>query len=227
MGWIRITVLLLFAAASAPAQITGAGGPAQKPRKNSYLPPLGTNAAALLGPGAARKNHVLFVNVGGALPDGDFREAVAYVKAQWWVNVAAAGARRSAGEEMARDPRKAMESFGGRACFVVEVVRDGVSPDIVAVPGWFARVNVGGVGAGSPSADYLKKRRTQMLLKGLAYACGVGSNADEFCVMYFRSGPGSPAHMDSSSATFSPFAYVPLREALLARGGEEIFDYME
>jgi len=218
---------LVALTASVHAQVFGIGNATQKPQRNSHLAPLGTNVTALLCAEGMRKNHVVFVNVADAMPNDAFREAVAYVKAQWWINVVATNTRQSVKEEAVRDIGAIKKRFGGKACFVVEIVRDKALPDIVAVPGGFAQVNVHKVDSDKPAADYLKKRQIQMVLKGLAYSCGVGSNVDEFCVMYYKSSLASLEYMDRASATYGPFAYVPLRDVLFACGGEEIFDYME
>lgn len=222
MAWFS-----LFLTSAVHAQVFGIGNASQKPQKNSHLAPLGTNVTALLHAEGIQKNHVLFVNVADAMSHDAFREAVAYVKAQWWVNVVATNARQSVKEEAIRDTKAMKKRFGDKACFVIEIVRDKALPDIIAVPGGFAQVNIYKTESDKPTAEYVKKRQIQMVLKGLAYSCGVGSNVDEFCVMYYKSSLASLEYMDSSSATFGPFAYVPLRDVLFACGGDAIFDYME
>jgi hypothetical protein len=216
---VLCTIMPVFA--QLPNQTTSS----QRAAKNSYIPPLSTNVATLLRTGNVLKNNVRFENVASAMPDADFREAVAYVKSQWWINVVPTNSQKSIASKVLAEKQFLSWEFGDKTRLVIQLVKDKKAPNIVAVPGYYAQVNLEAIEADNPAPEYLKKRRIQMIIKGLAYACGVGSNADEFCVMYYKGDKLSV--MDCSSATFSPFAYVPLREYLFAIGGEEIFDYME
>ena len=184
------------------------------------IDPVG-DVAALLPADAAGRPHVLFVNVAGALPDAEFRRAAAYVRMKYGVRVAVRDeAEAFAGEVVAR-AGTVTNRFGAGAVLAVALVRKAGEPTYVAVPGWFAQVNVEGADRDGPDGLFRYKRACQFALRGLAYACGVGVNPDDMCVMSYRG--FTLEGMDAVSATFGPYAYFPLRETLRRMAGGAVF----
>lgn len=162
------------------------------------------------------KDHVAFVNVGGALDNGLLQKTVtndldcvitisAAVDSADRIDVgalvAAAGKGYPAGE------RKISVYF----------VNDPAFPPQVTVPGFFAVMNVRGLDRGADSRKYAD-RVLKMVLKGLAFSCGFGANHDVGrCVM----GAGSfdtLKGIDGTSASYSPFCHLPLSDYLRKRG---------
>ena len=212
------SVRLALAAALSLAAVCA---PAQGARKVMDVIDPVEDAAGFLPADAAKRPHILFVNVAGALPDGEFRKAAAYVRMKYGVRVAVRDeAEPFAGEAVAR-ASSVTNRFGANAVLTVALVRKAGEPTYVAVPGWFAQVNVEGADRDSPNDLFRYKRACQFALRGLAYACGVGVNPDDMCVMSYRG--FTLEGMDAVSATFGPYAYFPLRETLRMMAGDALF----
>jgi len=194
-------------------------------KRNANLPALSTNVAELLPAAAVEKNHVLFVNVGNAMPANDFSNAVAYVRSQWWVNVALAEKEKPFAGDVVADTAFLKTTFGEKAKVVVAIVKNKTAPRYIAIPGLFAQVNIQFLEDDSPAPEYLKKRQTQMVISGLARALGIGVNVDQYCAMFYDT--QTLEGLDKVSATFGPYAYVPFQNLLLSLGGEEIFSFDE
>jgi hypothetical protein len=220
MLMLALAVPLMALCADTPQSAAPAAAPAAAPPKNAVLEPV-NDAAALLPAAAAQRAHVLFVNVGGALPDADFREAAAYVHMKYALNVAVRNERKPFANEVVADAAALRKRFGDKALVVVALVKQEAAPSFVNVPGFFSQVNLRGLGRDNPEALFLKKRTRQMLLKGLAHACGVGATVDAMCVMCYSS--FTLEGMDRVSATYGPNAYFPVRELLREIGGGGIF----
>jgi hypothetical protein len=199
-------------AAGEPAvNVKAAGAPPAPPEVNREIREIKDPGQYLLKDTAGRP-HVLFVNVGGALEAGAFETAAANARLQCSVNVAVAAEKEPFAARAVAGPAWLAERFGRDAALVVAVVDDERAPGFVAVPGWFAQVNLRGLGRGAPDARLLDKRRRQMLLKGLAMATGAGATLDRVCVMHWDS--FSVPGMDYSSATFGPYASGPMMRLL-------------
>ncbi len=217
---MRMLLLLL------PMALLAAEKPAVKPaqpappQKNAVLEPI-KDVDALLPADADQRAHVLFVNVGKALSDAEFREAAAYVRMKYMLNVAVCAAPKPFAQEVVADTAALKKRFGKNALIVVAVVKQEKSPSFINVPGFFSQVNLRGLDKDNPEELFLKKRTRQMFLKGLAHACGIGATIDNMCVMFCNS--FTLEGMDRVSATFGPNAYFPIRELLRELGGEDIF----
>ena len=213
---MRVRGFVLAAAAAAAMCAAGQGG-----RKvMDAVDPVG-DAGRFLPADAASRPHVLFVNVAGALPDAEFRRAAAYVRMKYGVRVAVRDEKRPFAADVVAGAGAVTNRFGANAAVAVALVRRPGEPAYAAVPGWFAQVNVHGMDRDGPSDLFRYKRACQLALRGLAYACGVGANPDDMCVMSYRG--FTLEGMDAVSATFGPYAYLPLRETLRRIAGDAIF----
>ncbi|MDA3926534.1 MAG: hypothetical protein PF904_17725 [Kiritimatiellae bacterium] len=190
------------------------------PKKISVLDPV-KNVSTLLPADATQRPHVLFVNVSGALPDADFREAAAYVRMKYMLNVAVRNESKPFANELVEDTAALRKRFGDKAVIVVALVKQEIGPSFVNVPGYFSQVNLRGLDKDGPEELFLKKRTRQMLLKGLAHACGIGATIDSTCVMKYNS--FTLDGMDRVSTTYGPNAYFPMLELLKEIGGDSIF----
>jgi len=179
------------------------------------------DVARFLPADAARQPHVLFVNVAKALPDAEFRKAAAYVRMKYGVRVAVRDEAKPFAADVVARAGSVTNRFGANAVLAVALVRKAGEPTYVAVPGWFAQVNVEGADRDKPDGLFRYKRASQFALRGLAYACGIGVNPDDMCVMSYRG--FTLEGMDAVSATFGPYAYFPLRETLRKMAGDAIF----
>jgi hypothetical protein len=191
-------------------------------QQTTSIPPLPKiDATVVLTKAATEKPHVLFVNVGRALDEALFREAVAAVSLVEPINLGVTEMKNLDGlNPLARDDWN--KRFSKQAKLVVYVAN---KPDLVSylnAPGRWALINLNGLDKGLPKEDPERYRRRlrQMMLKGLAQACGVGANFERHCVMYQESFVVDG--IDQTSVSYSPFAWGPLQDRLLAAGGQEI-----
>lgn len=165
---------------------------------------------------AKNKNHIAFVNVGGAIEERLFANAVtnelgsviminAVVDRQDAINIPDMIGKASMGY-----PK------GERQLSVYFVDSKDLPPQI-AVPSYFSVINVRGLGKDADAKKYALRIK-KMVLKGLAFACGFGANQDVGrCVM----GAGSFESLkgiDGTSASYSPFCFFPLQDYLNVRG---------
>ena len=184
------------------------------------IDPVG-DVARFLPADAVNQPHILFVNVAKALPDEEFRKAAAYVRMKYGMRVAVRDEAQGFANDVVAKAGSVTNRFGAGAVLTVALVRKAGEPSYVAVPGWFAQVNVEGVDKDNPNELFRYKRACQLALRGLAYACGIGINPDDMCVMSYRG--FTLEGMDAVSATFGPYAYFPLRETLRKMAGDILF----
>jgi len=207
---ITKTLLLLLLAVSCAR--------AQEPVPIVPLAPV--DPVKVLTTAVAVQPHVLFVNVDKALEDALFREAVAAVALVMPVNLAVAEAQGFDGvnlfEKEVRDTR-----FSAQAKLAVYVANKPEVLSFISAPGRWALINVSGLDRDKPDAERYRRRLRQMMLKGLAQACGVGSTGDFRCVMYHKS--FTLEGLDKTSVSYSPFAGGPVQDTLLEIGGMAIF----
>ena len=175
--------------------------------------------------GARTANHVVVVNVDGALAAEAFGEAATYalskVNVNAWTNAAAA----FRAERLVGDPTLLQRMFGDKAKVGVFLERAGAAPRFLAVPGMWCRVNVDGLGDKAADAQTYKDRAAKMILKGLAYAAGCGASLDVRCSMYY--GGGTMEGLDKVGIRLSPGTYFPMLEQLKRVGGDEIVTRQE
>lgn len=165
--------------------------------------------------------HILFLNVGDALTNEALADAAAHVRTKYLFNIVTNSIPDTLTREVATDPTILKKRFGEKTALVVAFEKKEMKSSFLVIPGYYSALNITGISRDTPSPDLLTKRIRQMALKGLAQACGVGANADEHCVMFYQS--FTLKGMDATSATYGPFAYLPVRELLRAIGGNDIF----
>ena len=171
-------------------------------------------------PEAARKSHVLIVNVGGAMPDGLFARAAERACSSVYVNFWTNSVPKSVFRELIEDPSLLKAKFGPKTCVAVFIERNEKGPSFLQSPGAWAMVNLRGLDKDRPDARTYEDRCAKMVMKGIGYACGGGATLEKRCAMYC--GSFTLAGMDASNVTISPMAYFPMLETLKALGGMEI-----
>jgi hypothetical protein len=163
--------------------------------------------------------HICIVNVAMAL-DQDLLRAVGekVVAGVMPVNIRTVEAEAFGGMERF-DLRKPDTRFGPKAKLIIYVVNDPALPFLLAVPGRWSLVNVRGLDKGldGDTAKYAL-RLHKVILKGLAYAAGVGANADVGRCVMAQGSFETLAGIDGTSSTYSPFAAFPLMDILIAKG---------
>ncbi len=171
-------------------------------------------------PEAAAKPHVLFVNVGGALPDADFADVAEYAASRVQINIWTNSIPASMVRELIDDPSALAARFGTNCCTAVFIEKNAKGYSFLNAQGSWSMVNLRGIDRGNPSAEVLRDRRAKMFLKGLAYACGSGSSLEPKCSLYY--GSFTLEGMDKTGVQISPMSYFPMLETLRAIGGPEI-----
>ena len=162
------------------------------------------------------KNHIAFVNVGNAIDGVLLKQTVANdLDKIICINAAVDTAESIDIGTLVAEASKGYPS--GERKISVYFVNDAKFPPQITVHGFFAVINVRGLNKGADAKAYAR-RLFKMVLKGLAFSCGFGANHDiGRCVM----GAGSFDSLkgiDGTSASYSPFCYMPLSEYLRSRG---------
>ena len=174
----------------------------------------------VIRPEAAEKNHVLVVNVGGALAPDVFAEAVSLAAEKVQVNIWTNVTPTSTWARLTADPAAMEGMFGARAKICVFVEKSAAGPSFLQAPGAWAVVNVRGMDRDTPTRERYVERAAKMILKGLAHAGGSGASLDPKCAMFF--GSFTLKGMDATGVQLSPAAYFPMIETLKALGGADI-----
>ena len=174
-----------------------------------------------ISPGAKDANHVLVVNVGGAVDETVFREAATYSISKLAINVWTNSVTSFDAAALVGDPGLMGRTFGDKAKVGVFLVKSDGAPRFLCVPGAWCRVNMVGLDSDSPDAQTLKDRVAKMVLKGLAYAAGAGASLDARCSMFF--GGGTLEGLDKIGIRLSPGVFAcRRRRGRRHRGGPDM-----
>ena len=175
---------------------------------------------APIHPDAARYNHVLVVNVAGAVLEADWPIVVNYAASRTPINIWTNSIPASVSGALLSDPSRLASLLKDEKAVVavfVEKIPSGAR--VLSVPGAFSRVDVGWLTSDSPSKSVLLDRQAKMILKGIAGACGSGATIEPKCSLFY--GANTLAGMDKTNITISPMAYFPMVEILRSLGGDE------
>ena len=115
-------------------------------------------------------NHVLLVNVGGAVDEAVFREAATYAISKLAINIWTNSVASFNAAALVGDPGLLGRTFGGKAKVGVFLVKERNVPQFLCVPGAWCRVNMEGLDAGGPDAQTFKDRVAKMALKEIGRA---------------------------------------------------------
>lgn len=192
--------------------------PVQKARKNHV--PERLDDIRLITPLAATRNHILAVNVGGAIPEKDWVLAVTYASSRLQLNVWTNSIGKTLFPEVAEKPSAITDAFGKKAKVAV-FLEDSDSPyPYLSAPGAWCRVNVRYLKSDKPDLQTMRDRYAKAILKGFVYACGSGAALDGRSASNFDT--FTLAGMDKTNITISPDSYFPMLEVLRVIGGNEI-----
>ena len=216
---MKKTMTLAMSAVAAIALIAAPKKPAPKPVPQDHVP-ANLEGVRTISPKAVKYNHVLFVNVGGAVPDNLWPLVSNYAGSRVNINIWTNSIAVTPVPELVKDPAALGRMFGNKACLAIFVENKPEGPAFLNAPGSWSMVNVRSVAKGSPDAQTLKDRYAKMLLKGLAYACGGGASLDNSCSLFY--GSFSLEGLDATGIRISPMSYFPMIETLRAIGGGEI-----
>lgn len=162
------------------------------------------------------KDHVAFVNVGGAL-DTALLQKIVTNDLDCVITISSAVDCANKIDVGALVTAAAKGYPTGERKISVYFVNDPAFPPQITVPGFFAVINVRGLDKDADAKKY-SQRLLKMVLKGLALSCGFGANHDTGrCVMAAGSFDTLQG-IDGTSASYSPFCYMPLSDYLRKRG---------
>lgn len=165
--------------------------------------------------------HVLFVNVGKVMNSKQFEAAVSNACAQVQIKWRSECVPKITMNEIIISKEEQSKKWGREAVLVVYLTDDQALPGLLNLPGQCSLINIRTMHTDSPSVEVYESRMKKSLMKGLAYAAGVGSNCDPHCVMYWKS--FSASGIDGTSSTFGPYAFFALQDILGALAGGAIF----
>ena len=174
----------------------------------------------LISAAAADCNHVLIVNVGGAVPEDMWPTVVTYALSRLQINAWTNSAAGPVSAEIFADPVSFRKAFGEKARVAVFMERSPVGAPVTCAPGFWSRVNLAGIDADRPDAQTLRDRCAKMLLKGVAYAAGGGASVDPTCSLCYSS--LSLRGLDACGISISPSTYFPMLEILRQAGGAQM-----
>lgn len=190
-------LLLLHAAGCRPRD--GVAGPAV--------------AGGAAGGAESGRSRVVLVNVGGAVPGAVFERAVEELRRTGSFNYRIRGLRAVDPGRLSRGGRAEIDRLAGPdACVAVFVTCDPDGPGLLAQPGLWSLINARLMRYDQPEEARYEKRVLKLLMKGVGYAAGIGANPDSRCVMYHKS--FSLDGIDATSASYGPYAMVPLMDTL-------------
>lgn len=171
-------------------------------------------------PAAKDRNHVLIVNVGGAVPEDVFPTLVTYTLSRININAWTNSIDKSMVEGLIGNPDALAERFGKHAVVAVFLEKNEKGLSFLNAPGHWSMVNLRGLDRDKPDAQKLKDRMAKMLLKGIAHAAGVGASVDNLCALNYDS--FTLLGMDKTDIRLSAMAYFPMLATLRALGGDDM-----
>jgi len=171
----------------------------------------------LISPASANCNHVLVVNVGGAIPEDMWSTVVTYALSRIQINAWTNSVEGPISTEIFANPVSFRKTFGENARVAVFIERTPIGAPVTCAPGFWSRVNLSGIDADHPNAQTLRDRYAKMLLKGVAYAAGGGASVDPTCSLCYSS--LSLKGLDACGISISPSTYFPMLEILRQAGG--------
>lgn len=171
-------------------------------------------------PGAAKRNHVVIVNVGQALPEVSFAKAARLAASRVNLNIWTNSIPKSIVMDLIRDPALLQKTFGPKCRVAVFVEKNAIGPSFLQAPGCWSLVNLRGLDKDKPDEAKLADRYAKMILKGLGHACGGGASLDANCSLFY--GSFTLQGMDKTKLQISPMTYFPMLETLRQIGGHEI-----
>ena len=168
------------------------------------------------------KNHVVFVNVGNAIPENDWRLAAPYAAGRLQINIWTNSITSLDMDLLLSKQDVVQRICGPKSRVAVFVVNDETGPAFLAAQGKWSRVNVRSLRKDNPDPQTLRDRYAKFLLKGLAQAGGAGVSLQRDCALFY--GSFTLKGMDKTGITICPMSYFPMVETLQAVGGPEILD---
>jgi hypothetical protein len=172
-----------------------------------------------------RKPHICFVNAGTGIPVDVFDRAASNACAVTHVRWNTVQTKRMNLADITVSQNEQRKMFSDATVLVVYVMNDAGLPRLMSVPGQYSLMNLSALCADKPGGSVFEGRLQRVLMKGLAYAAGVGGTPDPICVMYWNS--LTPGTIDATSATYGPASFFALTDILRAAGTEDLFETPE
>lgn len=192
----------------------------------NHVPEKFDGSFATIRPKAANHNHVLVVNVAGAISDADWPLVVNYAASRIPISIYTNSLPASPVQDVLSGQVSLQSAVQDpKAVVVVFVERLPSGVNSISVPCRFSRVDVGWLESDKPVHAVLRDRQSKMILKGIAMACGAGATIEPMCSLFY--GSRTLDGMDKTNITISPMAYFPMVEILRALGGDEAVSPVE
>lgn len=164
-------------------------------------------------------NHIEVVNVGGAVSEKIWNEAIPEACGLFsfvvWTNSVASLDMAA----LATTKGATAKLLGEKAKLAVFLIDDDKAPAYLASAGEFAVINL----SRFKTSDKAKfaTRVKKAILQGMALSAGCGAGMDGRCALY-EQGFSDLAAFDATNVTIAPMTYFPLTERVREIGGDEM-----
>ena len=212
--------MMAFAAGIA-AISTAVSAPNGQRSSQNHVPKTLVGVRAI-SPEAAKFNHIVLVNVAGAIPDEDWTLATTYAVSLLQINVWTNSISSSVADRLSGEPSSTAAVLKNAKSKIGVYFEN--KPDqaamVTAAPGFWCVVNIAALKKDSPSLQTYRDRVAKCVMKGLAAAAGGGATLEPFCSLFY--GAQTLEGMDKTNIAISPMCYFPMLEILRGVGGSEM-----
>ncbi len=203
----------------AMASVVAAAQP--KVRVRNHVPEKLDESIRPFYPQAAKRPHVLLVNVDGAIPADIWSLATTYAVSRLQINVWTNSIGKSVLSRLIDSPACTREIVGNPNSLIgVYFERRDSGCKLLSEPGCWSVVNVGPYLAGATDPQQVRDRYAKLVLKGIAKACGGGNTLESFWSLFY--GAQTPEGMDRTNIAIAPMCYFPMLETLRSIGGMDM-----
>lgn len=169
-------------------------------------------------PKAAKRPHVVLVNVDNAIPPDIWPLATTYAVSHLQFNVWTNSINGSVLDKLIENPRCTPSVVGNTNSLIgVYFERRKGGCAILAAPACWSVINVTPYLESAKDPQQIRDRYAKLVMKGIATACGGGNTLEPFCSMFY--GAQTPAGMDKANIAITPMCYFPMLETLRMVGG--------
>ena len=212
---MKKTVMLSIAALAAIPLI--AAPAAKKEQKKIHVP---ETVASLrpISPAAKSANHIVLVNVGGAISEADWPLGVNFAASRIQVNIWTNSTEKTLFPALVSDRTEFVKKFGEKAKLAVFLESSDCPDAYQTAQGARCRVNVKNLLADKPDRQTLLDRYAKVILKGIAYAGGCGAGYDNMSVTGYKT--ITLEGLDAAGICITPEAYFPMLESMRIIGGD-------
>ena len=198
-----------------------AAEPAKKGRSQNHVPAKLDESIRPFYPKAAKRAHIVLVNVDNAIPPDIWPLATTYAVSRLQINVWTNSIKGSVLDKLVVNPGYTPTAVGNTNSLIgVYFERRKGGCTILSAPACWSVINVAPYLADAKDPQQIRDRYGKLVMKGIATACGGGNTLEPFCSMFY--GAQTPAGMDKANIAIAPMCYFPMLETLRMVGGMDM-----